>query len=300
MVQRIDKAYSVEEVFNFVNTNNGHSKEKGKVRVDFDGHQMKPYSLRYLTFMTSGTKCVCCGVEGTRFYKERSVGKNGKPVGGAYGNYHFNLYGVKKNGDEVLMTKDHILAKNLGGKDHVDNMQTMCTHCNGKKSNMTVEQWEYYLKHGTYMEGYDPNQFNQQPDPNSKKSKKKRSKKGKSFDLALALQLAKQHRKQVFYVTTLDKYCISESIEHAKKKFTKHIVVPYQEENSVEIKVNERIKLNKQKGFELPKVVDIKADSVVLQRRKVKGTLTIPMNRFRKMDKTFRGASYSYTSTVIK
>lgn len=66
----------------------------------------------------------------------------------------------------------------------------------------------------------------------------------------------------------------------------------------MEIRVNDRVKVNKAEGFELPKVVEVRDNEVVLQRRKKKGTLTIPMNRFVKMKKTFRGAQYSYTTSM--
>ena len=38
-----------------------------------------------------------------------------------------------ENGDEVLMTKDHIVPKSKGGKKHVSNNQPMCKMCNEKK-----------------------------------------------------------------------------------------------------------------------------------------------------------------------
>ena len=33
------------------------------------------------------------------------------------------------------MTKDHILPKSKGGKDEIDNYQTMCIRCNKAKGN---------------------------------------------------------------------------------------------------------------------------------------------------------------------
>lgn len=45
---------------------------------------------------------------------------------------HFNLY-AEKDGESRLMTKDHIIPKSKGGKNHLDNLQTMCDHCNSKK-----------------------------------------------------------------------------------------------------------------------------------------------------------------------
>ena len=54
--------------------------------------------------------------------------------------YHLNLYAVNDKGEEVLMTKDHILPKSLGGPDHLNNMQSMCKRCNENKSNKKKEE----------------------------------------------------------------------------------------------------------------------------------------------------------------
>lgn len=41
-------------------------------------------------------------------------------------NPHLNLY----SDDHVLMTKDHIMPKSKGGKNHMRNYQTLCYECN--------------------------------------------------------------------------------------------------------------------------------------------------------------------------
>ena len=48
--------------------------------------------------------------------------------------FHLNLYGIN-NGEEVMMTKDHIVPKSKGGSNGLKNMQTMCTVCNEIKGN---------------------------------------------------------------------------------------------------------------------------------------------------------------------
>ena len=62
--------------------------------------------------------------------------------------------------------------------------------------------------------------------------------------------------------------------------------------------VGEIVKLNKPRGYELPVIMAVRDNELVLQRNNQKGTLTIPKSRFVKMDKPFRGAVYSYTTTV--
>ena len=82
------------------------------------------HSLRYDCFRHS-LACVACGLVGTEMVLECHPNSI-KP--------HFNLYGVVE-GRRVLMTKDHIVPKSRGGRDHESNLQTMCVCCNGKKGN---------------------------------------------------------------------------------------------------------------------------------------------------------------------
>ena len=88
------------------------------------GHNVKMWSLRYYNFKNNGTVCVSCGLKGEYFRLERHA------LGGRT-SFHFNLYAV--NGNEILMTKDHIIPKSKGGKNHLNNLQTMCTKCNCRK-----------------------------------------------------------------------------------------------------------------------------------------------------------------------
>jgi len=88
---------------------------------------VKMNSQRYFMFKEN-LCCVCCGLKGSRMFLE-------------YHPYdmtpHFNLYGVD-NGELILMTKDHILAKALGGEDRHSNYQTMCSVCNGLKGHTSL------------------------------------------------------------------------------------------------------------------------------------------------------------------
>lgn len=95
-----------------------------KLFVDIHGDMVKGNSHRYQTFFTKGTKCVCCGIEGKYFGKEKAF---------AAKRYHMNLYAVDDDGKEVLMTKDHIIPHSKGGRNHISNYQTMCIKCNRKK-----------------------------------------------------------------------------------------------------------------------------------------------------------------------
>lgn len=116
---RNEKKYPV----NFIFSNIIEGNLKQKFRRDMDGDLINMGSDRYKVFQRS---CICveCGIEGTYFLKEKHISK--EP-------YHFNLYGVNDDGQEILMTKDHIIPKSQGGKNHLDNYQTMCTKCNAMK-----------------------------------------------------------------------------------------------------------------------------------------------------------------------
>lgn len=95
----------------------------GNYKKEYDGDLIKMNSQRYEVFNNSCT-CIECGLEGTYFVKESNCPQEV---------YHFNLYGVNKEGEEVLMTKDHIIPKSKGGKNTLENYQTMCVKCNRKK-----------------------------------------------------------------------------------------------------------------------------------------------------------------------
>jgi len=101
-------------------------KFKQNAKVELDGDLIKGNSKRYQLFFTKGMKCVSCGIEGKYFAKERTEGDI---------SYHLNLYGIDNNGNEVLMTKDHIIPTSKGGKNKLENFQTMCVCCNQEKGN---------------------------------------------------------------------------------------------------------------------------------------------------------------------
>lgn len=121
------KKYSIGDVYTLLGVDALSIKEvhkKSRTNVVVDGYNVYRESLRYATFYQKGTKCVHCGREGSYFVlTEDKDGKN------ADTRRHFNLY----SDDGVLMTKDHIRPKKLGGKDHIDNLQPMCEHCNKLK-----------------------------------------------------------------------------------------------------------------------------------------------------------------------
>ena len=123
------KRYSIEEVFALIGEdvlNTPHyskGQKNSENTIQVDGYDVYTHSLRYMTFYQKGCKCVACGKEGTHFTLDVGDGKDTRR--------HFNL----RAEDGTLMTKDHILPKSKGGRDHISNMQTMCVDCNKAKGN---------------------------------------------------------------------------------------------------------------------------------------------------------------------
>lgn len=97
----------------------------GRTRL-FYGKYVGFGSVRLQTFKEKGTACVNCGLQGKFFAIEATKGRD---------DWHLNLYAVRPDGTEVLMTRDHIKPKSLGGSNGLTNSQPMCSPCNGKKGN---------------------------------------------------------------------------------------------------------------------------------------------------------------------
>lgn len=93
------------------------------------GDPINVTSLKLQTFKSSGTRCKICGAKGAYFAKEKYA---------ADPHFHLNLYCLKDD-EEVLMTKDHIIPVSKGGRDKLNNYQTLCVECNRKKAHSTAE-----------------------------------------------------------------------------------------------------------------------------------------------------------------
>lgn len=122
---RTDKKYELHEVLDHVLFERKRNKKSSQDK-DYDGDFINMASDRYQCFAMKGTRCVTCGLDGQFFRKD----KTGEAL-----KYHFNLYGVKEGGIEVLFSKDHIIPQSKGGKNNLSNYQTMCMDCNSAKGN---------------------------------------------------------------------------------------------------------------------------------------------------------------------
>lgn len=119
------KIYSIEETFNLLGDRIFITYPRRKYDK-FDDEEIRINSQRYQLFKAKGTTCVTCGLKGTYFALEKA-GKTER--------YHLNLYGIDKNGKEIMITKDHIIPKSKGGLDKLENYQVMCECCNSRKGN---------------------------------------------------------------------------------------------------------------------------------------------------------------------
>ena|ERR1035437_519425 len=116
---------SIDEALVVIKTSIDSIKARQKpIKALINGVTINVKSLRLQTFLEKGTVCVKCGRIGTHFAVERSTNQEV---------YHLNLWATDEQGDEYLMTHDHILARSLGGADKIENTQTMCSPCNAEK-----------------------------------------------------------------------------------------------------------------------------------------------------------------------
>ena len=120
--------YPVEQIFPILK-----HRQPGvrKEYILLDGVQVKITSERYEIFFIS-TTCYECGLEGKFFAAEKFIADKSPK-------YHFNLYAINENGEEVLMTRDHIMPLSKGGLNILSNQKTMCTYCNSKKQDKLPE-----------------------------------------------------------------------------------------------------------------------------------------------------------------
>jgi hypothetical protein len=105
---------------------------EGKQTV-INGHVVTTHSLRLQSFLQNGAKCAFpeCPFEGSYWAVEKTPAGRSACTNRTY---HLNLWGVDPDdGEPVLMTMDHIVARALGGLDVLENSQTMCCWHNWRK-----------------------------------------------------------------------------------------------------------------------------------------------------------------------
>ncbi len=73
-------------------------------------------------------RCHFCGCQADQWVAEKGrKDKLGHPT--------LNLFATSREGGVVIMTRDHIIPKSLGGVDAVENLRPACGPCNEQRSN---------------------------------------------------------------------------------------------------------------------------------------------------------------------
>lgn len=128
---RKGRKYSVEEIIASIRKYQPSRRKSNKIEID--GDEINIRSPRLTTFVKTGTTCICCGIEGSYFIKEKHAKQDTE-------RFHLNLY-AKVNGGERLMTSDHIIpySKQSGLSK---NRQTMCFRCNHRKADRMISNEE--------------------------------------------------------------------------------------------------------------------------------------------------------------
>lgn len=116
------KVFEVEEILHLIRAN-----IQDLIFQDETGanHKIKIGKQRYKVFSNNHI-CVSCGLIGSKMIAEKQPSDHSP---------HLNLYAIDSNDNLVLMTQDHIQPKSIGGKDDLENLQTLCTICNNLKAN---------------------------------------------------------------------------------------------------------------------------------------------------------------------
>ena len=117
--------HSITDITRVINAIN----KPGATKLKVDGETVGVSSLRMRTFGKCGVFCSACNLQAKFFAVEQDRGARKAGTG-----YHLNLYGVDSEGNEVLFTHDHTIARSAGGADNLSNTTTMCYPCNQTKS----------------------------------------------------------------------------------------------------------------------------------------------------------------------
>lgn len=119
--------FAPEDVLPFIVLKPRKGDEKDRV---YAGYRVAMDSLRYHCFAAS-LACERCGIVGDVMRLEYNDTDKTRPADRA----HFNLYavGAGPDGEDVLLTKDHIVPKSKGGQDTLKNLRTYCGPCNWER-----------------------------------------------------------------------------------------------------------------------------------------------------------------------
>lgn len=121
---------SLEDGFDVLDNPKENRLVKGKLISACSGWQL------FKSLQGNTISCYNCGCEADRWIVDK--GKNdfqGLPV--------LNLYGTYL-GQLILMNRDHIIPKSLGGTDALENLRPACEVCNSARGNRLTQEDLYF------------------------------------------------------------------------------------------------------------------------------------------------------------
>lgn len=130
MEEMVYRKIPIEEVLEHV-TYQGHQRPKYRV---YRALRVLMNTRKLRVFAQKGTACAFCKIKGEYFRVHYSCPGRG----------FLQLYATR-NGSEVMMTVDHITPRAKGGRNALENLQTMCTDCNNAKGALTgkkTQKWK--------------------------------------------------------------------------------------------------------------------------------------------------------------
>ena len=114
------------------------------------GHKL--YEREYQT--TGKLKCWCCGLFAERWVVEKH--KNdlvGRPV--------LNPYALKKK-ILVMMNRDHIIPRSLGGLNVIENLRVSCEDCNSQRANSLNKEDKEFILTNKHLFSFDSFKLNKE------------------------------------------------------------------------------------------------------------------------------------------
>jgi hypothetical protein len=110
----------------------------GTKYIEIEGVRVRADTKRMQCFRVHGTVCGLCGIRAEFFALERDVRTDKE---------FLNLYGVDEWSEkEVLFTVDHIVPRWKLGNSEMNNLRTMCAHCNQTLGRLSQIRFDIHKK----------------------------------------------------------------------------------------------------------------------------------------------------------
>lgn len=135
-IQIFFKELSLDEGFTVLGQPSEHRLVQGKLVSSPSGAEL----FKHLHSLNRTIRCFNCGCKADRWIADKGkTDKSNKPV--------LNLYGIRRK-KLVMINRDHIIPRSLGGVDAVKNLRAACDICNTKRGNkITPKDLNFRLRH---------------------------------------------------------------------------------------------------------------------------------------------------------